>query len=212
MRPLRFPPRPGLSTVAICLALLAMAGPAASGALGAGVTKITAGGRIGSLRLDHSRRAQIVAVAGEPEADETVEGGYPGGGWEGLGYRCSSSFASPPLVEAPGEGGVFCRTIYYLNLRSGMLGTFFTSEPNFVDGHGVSPGTRTAKAVAREGAQALVGCLQGIRLGTSVGSLDIAILGGHPHRRARNTVVRGGRVGALVLHSRRNDVGNFDCL
>jgi hypothetical protein len=197
--------------LAVLIVLVAF-GAGASVAGGAQTTKITAGGRIGPLRLGHSGRAAIVAFAGEPQADETVEGSVSGGSWEGLGYDCGSSFTGGPLTAPPGNGETFCRTVYYLNPRNGRLGTFFTSLPSFVDGHGVSVGTPTAQASRREGAPAVAGCLQGIRLSTSTAYFDIAIDGGHIHRRGRNTLVRGGRVAALVLHSRSDDVGNFDCL
>ena len=117
-----------------------------------------------------------------------------------------------PLVATTGERGSFCRTVYYLNSETGRLGTFFTSMPGFRDAHGVFVGMRTAKADRLEGRKALGGCLEGISIMSPSTIFHVAIAGGHVHRRGNELVVRGGRVGALVLHSRTNDVGAFDCL
>jgi len=70
---------------------------------------------------------------------------------------------------------------------------------------------RTAKADRLEGKKAIGGCGAGIFFKSSAGSYHVIIAGGHFHRRGNELVIRGGRVGALVLHSRTDDVGVFDC-
>jgi hypothetical protein len=177
---------------------------------GAAVT-ITAGGRIGTLQLDRSDKSAIVAFAGEPEVDEVDAGVYPGSGWEALGYRCGPQDTLAPLVATVGAEGPYCRTVYYVNSGTGRLGTFFTSMPGFRDAHGVFAGMRTAKADRLEGKKALGGCLEGIAIQSPSAIYHVIITGGHTHLRGNELVVRGGRVGALVLHSRRNNVGVFDC-
>jgi hypothetical protein len=177
---------------------------------GSGV-RITATGRIGSLRLDQSDKAAIVAFAGEPQVDDVATGAVPGSGWEALGYGCGQKATLSPLVAPAGTQGPYCRTVYYLNSTTAMLGTFFTSMPGFRDVRGVGVGMRTAKADHLEGAKALGGCLAGILLKTPKGTYHVIITGGHTHPHGNELVVSGGRVGALVLHSRTNDVGVFDC-
>jgi hypothetical protein len=199
----------GLLLIAtVCI--LGAAGPSRA-APGGTATTVTAGGRIGPVTLDRSDRSAIVDFAGEPEVDGVNTGAYPGSGWEALGYRCGPKNTRPPLVATAGAGGPFCRTVYYLNSETGRLGTFFTSMPGFRDAHGVFVGTRTAKAARREGAKALGGCLQGIAIRSPSAFFHLIITGGHTHARGNQLVVSGGRIGALVLHSRRNDVGVFDC-
>ena len=185
--------------------------PSSIAAKGRAQTRITSSGRIGALRLDRSDRAAIVAAAGEPQVDEFDAGMPPGSGWEALGYGCGAKDMISPLVAPTAAGGPNCRTVYYLNSETGRLGTFFTSMRSFRDGHGVVVGTPTARAVRREGAQAYAGCGDGILVKTPRAMYHLVISGGHMHRRGNRLLVRGGRIGALVLHSRESDVGVFDC-
>ena len=201
-----------MAAAAACLFLLCILGSAVALGAGGGTATITAAGRIGDVQIDHSDRSAIVAYAGEPEVDVTVGAAPPVGGWEGLGYQCSSIYTDAPFVVSAGTEGPYCRTVFYLDPKTGLLATFFTSMPGFVDGHGVSVGTRTAKAVRLEGAPAVAGCGEGIRLTTPSTYFHLVIGGGHLHQHGHQLLVRGGRVTAIVLHSRGNDVGNFDCL
>jgi hypothetical protein len=201
MKPARLVALLGILTV-VALTSTAAASPV-------GADTITAGGRIGSLRLDRSDRTDILAVAGEPQVDEVNSTGYAG--WEALGYDCGPMATRAPLVAPAGTRGPYCRTVYYLNLETGRLGTFFTSLPSFRDAHGVTVGMRTAKAGRLEGVQASAGCLAGIGVSTPKALLHVVISGGHIHQHGNKLLLRGGRVGALVLHGRRHDVGVFDC-
>jgi hypothetical protein len=196
--------------VLAAMVVLASVGYAVAASAGQTI-RITAGGRIGTLQIDKSDKSAIVAFAGEPEVDEVDGGVYPGSGWEALGYRCGPKDTLAPLVATAGAQGPYCRTVYYLNSKTDRLGTFFTSMPGFRDAHGVFVGMRTAKADRLEGKKATGGCGQGIFTTTPSGTYHVVISGGHTHPRGNELVVRGGRVGALVLHSRRNDVGVFDC-
>jgi hypothetical protein len=200
----------GLLLTVVCL--LGAAGSSSMAATDSSGVRITSGGKIGPLDMDRSDMSAIVAFAGEPEVDEVDAGAYPGSGWEALGYRCGPEDTSSPLVATAGAQGPYCRTVYYLNSKTDVLGTFFTSMPGFRDAHGVFVGMRTAKADRLEGKKATGGCGQGIFRTTPSGTYHVVITGGHTHRRGNELVVRGGRVGALVLHSRTNDVGVFDCL
>jgi hypothetical protein len=191
----------------VCLFGLATSSDAAGGS----EVKITSAGSIGPLQLGRSDKAAITAFAGEPQVDETNAGAIPGSGWEALGYTCGPRATNSPLVATAGAEGPYCRTVYYLNSGSGKLGTFFTSMRGFRDARGVSVGMRTAKADRLEGKKALGGCGAGIFVKTSAGTYHVIVTGGHTHRRGNELVVRGGRVGALVLHSRTDDVGVFDC-
>lgn len=210
-------PAPGRRSTAtfgllLLVAISALGAAGSSGAAAGGATTIiTAGGRIGTLQLDHSDKSAIVAFAGEPEVDETDPGIYPGSGWEALGYRCGPKDTLAPLVATAGAQGPYCRTVYYLNSETGRLGTFFTSMMGFRDAHGVFVGMRTAKADRLEGRKAVGGCLEGIAIQSPASIFHLVITGGHTHLRGNELVVRGGRVGALVLHSRSHDVGVFDC-
>lgn len=203
---------PGILTVVFLTAVCLLEAAGSSGAATDGsAVRITAGGRIGTVQLDKSDKSAIVAFAGEPEVDEMDAGVYPGSGWEALGYRCGPEDTLAPLVASVGSKGPYCRTVYYLNSETGSLGTFFTSMHGFRDAHGVFAGMRTAKADRLEGKKALGGCLEGIAIESPSAIYHVITTGGHTHLRGNELVVRGGRVGAMVLHSRLNDVGVFDC-
>ena len=87
---------------------------------------------------------------------------------------------------------------------------FFTSAKNFVTDAGVRVGTTTARAERRLHRRLISGCEENFYLGSGTVSLTVADSGGHAVKPDRHVV--GGHVSALVLHSRRHDVGFFDCL
>lgn len=78
-------------------------------------------------------------------------------------------------------------------------------------------GTTTARAERRLGKQLIAGCEQNFYLGSKSASLTVADSGGRIVQHTTpdgNTVLHvvGGHISALVLYSRRHDVGFFDCL
>jgi hypothetical protein len=202
-----------LRSLFVAAAIAATAGSIAATAVASPAVTITSAGRIGPLRLDRSDHADIVAFAGAPEVENTVFGSPGAPGAEALGYRCESPFNPPPLAAPTGDsnGDPFCRTVYYINLETERLGTFFTSLTSFRDGHGVRVGITTAQADRKEGVPALSGCGSAIRIQTATAALNVDISGGGFKREGNKMLTRGGRVGALVLHSARHDVDVFDC-
>ena len=171
--------------------------------IGASPTQlVTSTGRIGALHMDVSTRATIVAATGRPDAERT-------GAWNGsrryraLGYGCSAKRfdASWPLLA----GGPYCRTVFFLDARDGRLGTFYTTSKHYEEKHGVRIGMQTATAERLLRRRVVVGCEANVYSG----NLTIAFAGG---RRGRHGYLVGGHVEAFALHSRRHDVGVFDCL
>src|SRR5207248_14600 len=65
--------------------------------------------------------------------------------YDALGYRCSLGATRDafPLVS----GGPLCRTVFFIDSRSGRLGTFYTSDPHYRESRGVRVGMPTAEAV-----------------------------------------------------------------
>jgi hypothetical protein len=170
--------------------------------IGAAPTQlVTSTGRIGALQMDISTRATIVATAGRPDAERT-------GTWNGsrryraLGYDCSTkrSDATWPLLA----NGPYCRTVFFLDARTGRLGKFFTTSNRYEETHRVRIGMPTATAERLLRRRVLVGCEANIYSG----KLTIAFAGGH---RDQSGYLIGGHVEAFALHG-RNDVGVFDCL
>jgi hypothetical protein len=161
--------------------------------------------------MDHSRRSDVVAFAGSPGAErrDHYDGAPP---YRALGYGCSITFRDP---EFPlGNHGPYCRTVYWLNLRTGRLGDFYTTSPRYHESHGVRIGMPTAKAEHLVHKLVYVGCEENIYLGTGGSSLTIAFGGGSPHKVRGSGALHlvGGHVYAFALHGYRSDVGVFDCL
>jgi hypothetical protein len=168
---------------------------------------VSAGGRIGSLQAGRSDATAIVAFVGRPDADRRGSD-YGSSPYRGLGYGCSTTAGDDtfPLVT----GGLYCRTVFFVNARTGRLGDFFTTSPRYEESHGVRIGMSTAAAERLLHRRVYVGCEADIHLG----SLGVAFAGGRPRRGPASHALHlvGGRVYAFAVHGGRDDVGVFDCL
>jgi hypothetical protein len=174
----------------------------------AGTAIVTVTGRIGPLLLDRSDRAAVIGFAGRPDAER--HGQTPGyAPYDALGYGCGKRHATDtaPLVEGRPP---YCRTVFFINHRTGRLETFFSSSTDYVEGHGVRIGMATSTAERRLHKRLFEGCETNIYLKSSTADLTIAFTGGRA--KAPTLRVNGGHVYAFVLHSRRSDAGVFDCM
>ena len=165
---------------------------------------VTATGRIGPLHVDESGRADVTSFAGRPEAER--RGQYSiNAPFDALGYGCRGRAAT----TADGVPG--CKTVFYLDSRSGKLALVYTEDARF-EIHGVHVGTATAVAERRLHSRAFGGCYDGLRFDTKTGFLVVWLEG------AKDAVSReqlhpvGGRVAFLVVHSRRRNPGVLDCI
>lgn len=180
---------------------------------GASAALVTPTGHVGPLRIDRSTRAQIIHYAGTP-ATEVQGSQVPELPYDELGYHCRKHTAADNGAQTGPfhvpVGTMLCRTAYFINTTTGKLVTFFTSTKNFVTNTGVRVGTTTARAERRLGKRLISGCGESFYLGSSPAMLIVADSGGHGVQPDQHVV--GGHIAALVLHSRRHDVGFFDCL
>jgi hypothetical protein len=159
------------------------------------------------LHLDRSDRAAVIAFAGQPDAER---GGQAPGGYapyDALGYGCGTR-AAPDAT--PLEGRLSCRTVFFINRRTGRLETFFTSAARYSEGHRVRIGMPTAAAERRLHKRLFEGCEENIYLSSATADLTIGFSGGTFRRPSLH--VTGGHVYAFVLHSHRADAGVFDCM
>ena len=182
-------------------------------------TVVISPGKIGPLRMDRSTLADVIAFAGRPDAERGSAAGIGPGipRFRALGYDCSTkpNDSAFPLVTPPNRSaGPYCRTVFWINRRTGKLGDFYTVSALYTEAHGVRIGTATAKAERLVHKLAYVGCEENIYLGPGGRDLTIAFEGGSPHKLRGSTGLHlvGGDVYAFALHGRRNDVGVFDCL
>jgi hypothetical protein len=157
--------------------------------------------------IDRSSQANVIAAVGKPTAEKRgqVSGSLP---YRALGYDCNvvkKAYGEPLTKDGP-----YCRTVFFIDLASGVLETFFTEGAGYVEGHGVHIGMATADAERLLHMRVTQGCETNLYLTSKTASLTIAFEGGHVH--LPNTAVVGGRVYAFVLHGRKHDAGVFDCL
>ena len=158
--------------------------------------------------MDVSSRADVIAFAGPPNAER--QGHYASfSPYHVLGYDCSKKRD----YGWPLDNQTWCKTVFFINRRTGRLGNFYTQSSRYYGRHEVRIGMRTAKAESRLHQLVVVGCEENIYLGGHTG-LTVAFTGGVPRRmRGSNRLhLVGGHVYAFALHGGRSELGVLDCL
>ena len=124
--------------VAALAAVVLLAGSACgSSAVHGGSGLVTAGGRVGSLRIDASTRAAIVAFAGKPDVTVSGVSSWPDTPrYHALAYGCRRG--SKDSLDRLGNWA--CRTVYYVNANTARLAAFYTTSGEFHTPDGIRPG------------------------------------------------------------------------
>jgi hypothetical protein len=165
----------------------------AAGCGGAHRIAVTSDGRVGTLAVDRSTRADVVSFAGRPDAETRRRQPYGTAHFDALGYGCRGSRA------VRSDGLPACVTVFYVATPSDRLEEFYTQDPRYALTNGVRPGMpiRDAERRAHEKVPT-VGCLRDWAFTT-------------PH--AVVWVLFGDRtVDFVLLMSRKRSAGVFDCL
>jgi hypothetical protein len=162
-------------------------------------------GRIGDLHVDQSDRAAVIRFAGRPSAERT--GGFrsyvP---YRALGYGCGGKRGQYRVGLVP--HGPSCRTVFFLDRKTGKLETFFTSSPEYSESHGVRIGMPQGAAERLLHRRLTVGCTTALHFESATGSLSVSFGGGKQYA----TAVKGAHVDAFVVHGKGRDPDIFDCL
>jgi len=144
-----------------------------------------------------SSRADVISFAGTPESER--HGRYTDfPAYDALGYGCKRR----PATDKAGVPR--CKTVFYVDSKSGKLALLYTEDERYVDLHGVHVGTRTTVATSLLRRRAFEGCFSGFRFETKRAFLVMWLEGGH--------ALIGDHVGFLVVHSRRFNPGVLDCI
>ncbi len=175
-------------------------------------TLVYASGRIGKLQIGSSGAGAVSAFAGRPDA-ERRGAEYGGTRYRALGYDCSgkpSGDSFPVLETQSGRHGPYCKTVFWVNLRTRRLGDFYTVSPRYEESHGVRIGMATAAAERILHQTVYVGCEENLR----EGALTVAFSGGvgRTSRGSPGLHLVGGHVYAFAAHGGLSDIGVFDCL
>jgi hypothetical protein len=157
--------------------------------------------------MDVSTRAEVIAFTGHPDAER--QGRYSSfSPYSALGYDCSKK----PDYGFPIARAKWCKTVFFVNRRTGRLGNFYTESSRFSERHGVRIGMHTAKAERLLHQLVYVGCEEDIHLGGQRG-LTVAFTGGRAQKLHNGALhLIGGHVYAFALHGGRSELGIFDCL
>jgi hypothetical protein len=187
----------------VAVAALAAAAAAAGSAGPGGSGVVSAAGKVGTLRVDHSTERAVRAFAGAPAFVRAGRSDPTAPRYRALGYGCSRSPGGgrrDPLLAGPRgtpHSNVYCRTIYYVNVASGKLTAFFTGSPAFGTPKGTRAGTSQSEATRRERSAPQGGCSLQIVLRSSTATLLLPLA--------------GGKVAALELESKASPVGLQFC-
>jgi hypothetical protein len=193
-----------ITSLALLLSVVGCSSGRSAG--GSGTVRVT--GRIGTLQLDRSDRADVIAFAGRPDAERENRKGPGFARYDALGYGCVKTRTPDVFPLAETTNGPYCRTIFFIAGKSGKLGTFFTTSARYSEGHGVHIRTLQARAERLLHQRLVVGCETNLYVSSPAAMLTIAFEGGVE----RLTSVKGAHVYAFVLHSRQRDAGVFDCM
>jgi hypothetical protein len=173
-------------------------------------------GQIGAAKLGRTTVAEVQKLIGAPEAEADDNFQFPGAPqYTALGYGCSGEPARDrrALTYYDRSGGPYCRTVYYINQGSEVLGSFWTSSPGFHTSHGTHVGVTQQTASRRERRRATVGCHTGILEASRTVTIHIGIAGGRFQSGPRGQPDRlvGGRVAELAIDSHSDGVGLLFC-
>ena len=163
---------------------------------------VTTSGQVGPLQLGVSTEADVRAKAGRPDA--TAQSSFAGTlfpAYHALGYECSKvdNNSRIPLEVQPAVSGPYCRTVYYINVKTRTLQGFHTTSPKFETARGTRAGMSAAEAERREGHAVTGGCNTGISLGAGSTAAQIFI---QP---------RADTVDSLAADSTKDSVGVLFC-
>jgi hypothetical protein len=186
-----------LALVVAALAAVTLTGCAFHHWSGSGRIVVSATGRIGPLRVDESGRADVISFAGQPDSESHGRSYAAAPPFDALGYGCRGKVATDKY------GIPRCKTIFYLDSRSGKLALLYTEDKRYVDPHGVHVGTPTPVAERLLHRRPFNGCYSGFRFETKTGFLVMWLYGGKGV---------GDHVGLLVVHSQHLNPGVLDCI
>lgn len=179
---------------------------------------MTVSGYVGRLQLGVATAADVQRFAGVADFIGTGTFEVPNTPtFLALGYGCSSAKSAGainPTAYRPSHTN--CRTVYFINNKSGTFGAFWTSSQAFHTFYGTHPGSAQSYVNQHEDALPEFGCRQGDERSSAVADLLIETRGGHPFQQTRHGItyvirVEGGVVNDLQLEAADGGVGLMFC-
>jgi hypothetical protein len=166
--------------------------------------KVSPAGSIASLRIGRSTIRGIRGQIGTPD--------YVGRGqasanlgltYQAVAYACSRRAGGTGLDPGGARPSHRrCRTVFFLDAKTGKLAGFWTDSRQFQTSKGIEPGMRQDVADRLQGNHPHVGALTGIDVPTRSATLFIENSGCKPGRNLDTSPCLGGRVRALIVEGR----------
>jgi hypothetical protein len=176
-------------------------------------------GGVGPLVFNVANAADVVNTYGSPDFQDNrppINTGTAGPPYQEMGYSCSTQPTQPPPTDlisvgtASNGSTLACLAVLYINLISGKLVGFETTDPKFHTTQGATPGMSTAEASAKEGQQATGGCFEGFSEQTPTAYLVMQVDGGQTLPNQGDAVV-GGTVQSIELEATHGQLGLTFC-
>jgi hypothetical protein len=138
----------------VALAVVVVAGTGCGASRPPARTTLTSDS-VGPLTINRSDRAQVIAFAGQPTSEfrGVLYHGLRLPRVDALYYGCHYPAANH---SRSAEGT--CKTIFWLDARTGKLADFWTRDPRYTTAGGVGVGTSTAAAERATHRRAEIGC------------------------------------------------------
>jgi hypothetical protein len=174
----------------------------------AGGVVLSPTGRVGVLRIDKSTPADIRRFAGTPAVagrGTTTANFAPFlPSYEAVEYECSRRRSHAHGLDPGGARAarIWCRTVYFVNPKTGKFAGFWTDSSEFRTEKESRPGLRQAVVDRIEGARPYVNALTGIDLSTRTATLFIENRGCKPGANLNSSLCLGGVVRDLILEGR----------
>lgn len=193
-------------------------GPTGNSRSGSEVIELAPSGSIGRLQIDQSTNAEIRSAVGEPALVRTgrVVSGYPS--YLALGFSCSVKSEAIANSFPVGSGRyAVCRTVFYVNQKTGRLAGLATTSHAFRLSDGIKVGMSVGRAESLAHQRAESGCLRGFQVPATEGGdpIWVDVAGGRDVSREHNGVsllqVRGGYIDSLTQDSGSHSVGLTFC-
>jgi hypothetical protein len=195
-----------LAGLIVLSVLGSLAAPATAGASARKVVNVS--GTVGQLRIDHSTRADVVALEGNQFDYKTNDA--EGRAYEELGYDCGGAdfTTAGQTPVGPSDSGVKCFTVFYIDTATDRLATVYPGDGrNYIESHGVTIGMASATTARKLHAKVSDPCAPEIGLSSRSASLTVYLAGG----RKKHFTYQGGHVSAFVLQSKKDAPFLYSC-
>ena len=152
-------------------------------------------GNVGTLVLNKATTSDVIRAEGTPELQSTGNFAPSFPSYTALGYNCAGATTATS-----------CKAIFYISQQTGLLTSFYATDPTYHTPNGSHAGDSLATAERLEGRTVAAGCITGIVESSAAATLALYVRA-HYH----GSTITGGRVASLSLEAKHGSVGIQFC-